>query len=68
MIAIKNIACAAWMLWKGENFIRFNDRNEFIFESKGSSTDWNNEYIKTDFAAVDSKLLLLRNLMRQERR
>lgn len=66
-IRIYNIACAAWMKWNDIEFLGMENNNEFLFLSDKKATDWLNEYQKTDFKAVDTELLALRDLVRQNK-
>lgn len=69
-VKVRNIACAAWMRWRGLPLLDVTARGEFEFESDESgksAADWLREYQETDFYRVDAQLLALRDLLAQAR-
>lgn len=68
-VKVRNIACAAWMRWRGLPLLGVTARGEFEFETDTdhSAADWLREYQETDFYRVDAQLLALRDLLAQAR-
>jgi hypothetical protein len=65
-VDIKNIACAAWMLFNKEKFIGLSKDSNFTFETNKTEAEWLSDFFQTDYYGIDNNLLQLKRLVQRE--